>query len=72
MNKNLSAVKFPEKERDENIINNMFFDITGNMTVWKVHETYIGTGNYPQWERNEPLINTDITTDERDITTDEN
>ena len=67
MIKNLSAVKFPEKVRNENIINNMYFDITGNMAIWRVHETYIGTGNYPQWERidKEEKNNKNVTTAER-------
>jgi hypothetical protein len=30
--------------------NNAYYDITGNMNIWRVHETYVGTGNDLVWD----------------------
>jgi hypothetical protein len=30
--------------------NNNVYDITGNTNIWRVHETYEGTGNNTLWE----------------------
>jgi len=44
-----SRVYYDEPER-----NNTIYDITGNMNIWRVHETYEGTGN--EYER-EKILN---------------
>ena len=52
MKQTSSNDKSLENQKNELIKNNSFYDITGNMTIWKVHETYIGTGNDLLSEKN--------------------
>jgi hypothetical protein len=35
---------------NELVLNNTYYDITGNMNIWRVHETYAGTGNDSVWD----------------------
>ena len=43
--KNASIDQGNKTQLNELEENNSFYDITGNMRVWKVHETYEGSGN---------------------------
>ena len=45
---NKNKVYYNEQEH-----NNTVYDITGNMNIWRVHETYEGTGN--EYEREKIL-----------------
>ena len=44
---NESQHKTPKIDVHKNELteNNSFYDITGNMSIWRVHETYEGSGN---------------------------
>ncbi len=43
VNESLLSDKIYKNDFDDN---NSRFDRTGNMTTWRVHETYIGSGNH--------------------------
>ena len=49
---NENQQKNPKKDLNKNelIENNSFYDITGNMSIWRVHETYEGSGNEELWK----------------------
>ncbi len=48
--KNKKSLNKDKVEESEFETHNTYYDISGNMNIWRVHETYSGTGNYSLWD----------------------